>query len=54
MFSLLPLNGAQETALTRDHGIHVVKGGRINVARLSDEDVSWLVKAICRLMSKSN
>lgn len=51
MFSLLPLSLAQETALTRDHGIHVVQGGRINVARLGDEDVRWLVDAVCRIMS---
>ncbi|MFW2590090.1 aromatic amino acid transaminase [Sagittula sp. SSi028] len=53
MFSLLPLNAAQETALTRDHGIHVVEGGRINVARLGDADVGWLVKAVCGLLSPS-
>lgn len=52
MFSLLPLSLAQETALTRAHGIHVVQGGRINVARLGDEDVRWLVDAVCRIMSR--
>jgi aspartate/tyrosine/aromatic aminotransferase len=46
MFSLLPLTEAQETALTRDHGIHVVQGGRINVARLGDGDVPWLIRAV--------
>lgn len=46
MFSLLPLIEAQETALTRDHGIHVVQGGRINVARLGDGDVPWLIRAV--------
>lgn len=46
MFSLLPLTKAQETALTRDHGIHVVQGGRINVARLGDGDVPWLIRAV--------
>lgn len=51
MFSLLPLSVAQEAALTRDHGIHVVQGGRINVARLGDEDVRWLVEAVCRILS---
>lgn len=35
MFSLLPLAKEQEIRLTKDHGIHVVKGGRVNVARLS-------------------
>jgi aspartate/tyrosine/aromatic aminotransferase len=52
MFSLLPLSVAQETALTRDHGLHVVQGGRINVARLGDEDARWLVDAVCRSMSR--
>lgn len=46
MFSLLPLTEAQEAALTRDHGIHVVQGGRINVARLGDGDVPWLIRAV--------
>lgn len=53
MFSLLPLDDAQEAALTRDHGIHVVQGGRINVARLGDTDVGWLVKVVCELLSPS-
>ncbi|PTX01542.1 aromatic amino acid transaminase [Pararhodobacter aggregans] len=46
MFSLLPLTEAQEDALTRDHGIHVVKGGRVNVARLGDGDIPWLIRAV--------
>ncbi|MBY6163529.1 aromatic amino acid transaminase [Mameliella alba] len=46
MFSLLPLTDDQETALTRDHGIHVVKGGRVNVARLGEGDISWLIRAV--------
>ncbi|WP_323020670.1 aromatic amino acid transaminase [Pararhodobacter sp.] len=46
MFSLLPLTEAQELALTRDHGIHVVKGGRVNVARLGDGDIPWLIGAV--------
>ncbi|WP_439150391.1 aminotransferase class I/II-fold pyridoxal phosphate-dependent enzyme [Sulfitobacter sp.] len=54
MFSLLPLNVAQEKALTQDHGIHVVQGGRINVARLGDEDVQWLVNAVCRILSEAS
>jgi len=45
MFSLLPLDEAQETALTRDHGIHVVKGGRVNVARLRGAGITKLVSA---------
>jgi aspartate/tyrosine/aromatic aminotransferase len=53
MFSLLPLDDAQEAALTRDHGIHVVQGGRINVARLGDTDVGWLVEVVCELLSPS-
>lgn len=46
MFSLLPLTDAQETSLTRDHGIHVVKGGRVNVARLGADDITKLIVAI--------
>ncbi|WP_420005984.1 aromatic amino acid transaminase [Arenibacterium sp. LLYu02] len=53
MFSLLPLDATQEAALIRDHGIHVVQGGRINVARLGDGDVGWLVKAVCGLLPTS-
>jgi len=45
MFSLLPLTMAQEVALTRNHGIHVVKGGRANVARLGDADIPKLISA---------
>jgi aspartate aminotransferase/aromatic-amino-acid transaminase len=29
MFSLLPIMAEQKHALIRDHGIHVVKGGRV-------------------------
>lgn len=54
MFSLLPLSAAQEQTLTQDHGIHVVQGGRINVARLGDEDVQWLVNAVCGILSKTS
>ena len=46
MFSLLPLTEAQELALTRDHGIHVVKGGRVNVVRLGEGDIPWLIRAV--------
>ncbi|MGR3813461.1 MAG: aromatic amino acid transaminase [Cognatishimia activa] len=51
MFSLLPLTEAQETALTRDHGVHVVKGGRVNVARLGAEDITKLIGAILEVTS---
>lgn len=51
MFSLLPLTEAQETALTRDHGIHVVKGGRVNVARLGESDITKLISAIIEVTS---
>lgn len=51
MFSLLPLTDAQETALTRDHGIHVVKGGRVNVARLGVDDITKLIVAISDVTS---
>ncbi len=53
MFSLLPLTEAQEIALTRDHGIHVVKGGRVNVARLSGDDIEKLIKAVSEVTSVS-
>jgi aspartate/tyrosine/aromatic aminotransferase len=51
MFSLLPLTEAQETALTREHGIHVVKGGRVNVARLGAGDIKKLIRAISEITS---
>jgi aspartate/tyrosine/aromatic aminotransferase len=51
MFSLLPLTETQETALTRDHGIHVVKGGRVNVARLGAHDITKLIGAIADITS---
>jgi aspartate/tyrosine/aromatic aminotransferase len=46
MFSLLPLTEAQEAELTRKHGIHVVQGGRVNVARLTDPDIPKLIRAV--------
>lgn len=46
MFSLLPINEKQEIALTQDHGIHVVKGGRVNVARLAPNDIPTLINAV--------
>ena len=45
MFSLLPITAEQERALTRDHGIHMVQGGRVNVARLKPDDISTLINA---------
>jgi len=51
MFSLLPLTDTQEAALTREHGIHVVKGGRVNVARLGPKDIPWLVRAVHDVMA---
>ncbi|MEP1535131.1 MAG: aromatic amino acid transaminase [Hyphomicrobiales bacterium] len=51
MFSLLPLTDAQETALTRDHGIYVVKGARMNVARLGNDDIEKLIWAISKITS---
>jgi len=53
MFSLLPLTGSQEAALTREHGIHVVKGGRVNVARLGTRDIGWLVRAVRDVMAQT-
>lgn len=46
MFSLLPLTAKQERALKRDHGIHVVQGGRVNLARLGDNDIAPLLRAV--------
>lgn len=51
MFSLLPLTNAQEAPLTRDHGIHVVKGGRVNVARLGADDITKLIVAVSDVTS---
>lgn len=45
MFSLLPITAEQEHVLTRDHGVHVVQGGRVNVARLKADDISTLINA---------
>ncbi|MEP3234047.1 MAG: aromatic amino acid transaminase [Hyphomicrobiales bacterium] len=53
MFSLLPLTKPQEIALTRDHGIHVVSGGRVNLARLSPEDISKLTNAVHDVMLRA-
>ena len=51
MFSVLPLTEAQEVALTRDHGIYVVKGGRVNAARLRADDMTKLIVAISDVTS---
>jgi len=51
MFSLLPLTSQQEISLTKKHGIHIVQGGRINLARLSDEDIPKLVYAFHEVIS---
>lgn len=53
MFSLLPLTDEQETALTRDQGIHVVKGGRVNVARLGPNDIPHLIRSVSGIVSKA-
>lgn len=53
MSSLLPLTEAQEQALTRDHGIHVVQGGRVNVARLCPEDMTTLIGAVLDVTSRA-
>jgi aspartate/tyrosine/aromatic aminotransferase len=50
MFSLLPLTAEQERALTRDYGIHVVQGGRVNLARLGDKDIAPLLHAVHSVM----
>lgn len=53
MFSLLPLTPEQEAALTSNHAIHVVQGGRINVARLRAPDIPKLIAAVHDVLSKS-
>lgn len=53
MFSLLPLTEAQELALTRGHGIHVVKGGHVNVARLGPNDIPHLIRSVSGVVSKA-
>lgn len=45
MFSLLPIMAEQKLALIRDHGIHVVQGGRVNVARLKPDDIATLINS---------
>ena len=52
MFSLLPLTPPQEAALTQKHGIHVVQGGRVNVARLSEGDIPHLIRAFHDVTAK--
>lgn len=54
MFSLLPLTEPQEAALTRDYGIHVVKGGRVNVARLGPDDIATLITAVHGVVADQN
>lgn len=54
MFSLLPLTELQEAALTRDYGIHVVKGGRVNVARLGPDDIATLITAVHGVVADQN
>ncbi len=53
MFSLLPLTEAEEAELTRKHGIHVVKGGRVNVARLKPADMKTLITAVLDVANSS-
>ena len=53
MFSLLPLTVDQEKVLTQNHGIHIVKGGRINVARLTANDIPHLIRAFHSATSNS-
>jgi aspartate/tyrosine/aromatic aminotransferase len=53
MFSLLPVTADQEAALTRDHGIHVVQGGRVNLARLGEKDIKPLLRAVHKVTHPS-
>ena len=45
MFSLLPIMAKQKHALILDHVIHVVQGGRVNVALLKPDDISTTINA---------
>lgn len=51
MFSLLPLNGSQITALREDHAIYVAGNGRINLAGLKSSDIPHLVNSLRSVMS---
>ena len=46
MFSTLPLNDAQVTALREQHGIYMTDDARINVAGLRDADIARFVEAL--------
>ena len=46
MFSTLPLNDVQVTALREQHGIYMTDGARINVAGLRAADIPRLVEAL--------
>ena len=51
IFSLLPIMAEQKLALIRDHGIHMVQGGRVNAARLKPDDISTLINATHDVLS---
>jgi aromatic-amino-acid transaminase len=46
MFSTLPLNDAQVTALREQHGIYMTDAARINVAGLRETDIPRFVEAL--------
>ncbi len=46
MFSTLPLNDAQVTALREQHGIYMTDAARINVAGLREADIPRFVEAL--------
>ena len=46
MFSTLPLNDAQVTALREQHGIYMTDSARINVAGLREADIPRFVEAL--------
>lgn len=46
MFSTLPLNEAQVTALREEHGIYMTDAARINVAGLREADIPRFVEAL--------
>ncbi len=46
MFSLLGLSDAQLTQLRVDHGVYMVKGGRVNLAGLQPSNIEKVAQAL--------
>lgn len=52
MFSLLPLTYVQEIELREKFGIFLVRGGRMNVARLADDDINRIIRAVHQVIEQ--